>query len=83
MPVSWPAAAHVADQLVALLQRVQPLAHLRADAARLGRHVLLLDDVQAGDAGGADQRIVGVRVGGRVARGDHFLLDRGGGGDAR
>ena len=58
-------AADVADQFVALLQRFQPLAHLRADAPRLGRHVLLLDHVQAGDAGGADQRVVGCASGWR------------------
>lgn len=75
------AAAHVADHLVALGQRFQALAHLGSDPACLGGDVLLLDHVQAGDASGADQRVVGVRVSGCIAGCDHLFFDRSGGGE--
>src|SRR5216684_1177985 len=72
------APADIADQLVALAKCFESVVHLRADRACPGRNVFLLHDIETGDAGGADEGIVAVRVRRRVARGDDRLLDLGG-----
>src|SRR5882724_8325622 len=49
------APADIADHLVTLAKRLEPFVHLLADHARLRRNVFLLDDIEAGDSGGADE----------------------------
>src|SRR5439155_115516 len=48
--------AHIADLLVALRQGTEMALEAVADCARLRRHVLALDDIEAGDPGGAGER---------------------------
>src|ERR1051325_8959542 len=72
------APAHITDLLVALRQGSEIALEAVADRARLRRHVLALDDVEAGDPSGASERVVRVRMRVDKAALDNLLLDRGG-----
>src|SRR6266849_3259988 len=77
-PEQEAAAAHVADRLVALREGFEMALEAGADRARLLRHVLAFDHFEAGDTGGAGERVVAVRMGrDKPARGDLFLDLRG------
>src|SRR5207248_11564017 len=54
--------AHIADLLIALRQGTKMALEAVADRARLCRHVLALDDIEAGDPGGAGERVIRVRM---------------------
>src|SRR5437016_1121778 len=77
-----PAAAHLADAPVFLLQRLEAREHDLADTLGVGDEVLLEDDLERGEPRGGGERVAtvargaGARVGPRLAgrdrvRGDH------------
>src|SRR6266581_3047527 len=77
-----PAAAHLADAPVLLLQRLEACEHDLADALGVGDEILLEDDLERGEPRGGGERVAPVargasaRVGPRLAgrdrvRGDH------------